>query len=213
MQDYNEKCDLWSTGMLMYQLLTGTFPFWDNIRQKTLQEVWKSILVDKLDLDTPELRAQMSALALDLLRKLLIRDPNQRLSAAEALQHPWIKELDEHTDIPLQGSVLQRLQRFATYGRMKQMVLLKVAEEIIRNGDSSLGGAPPQSPSSVQASAVPPRLCGGLTPPPSPIPSGPFLSSAAELKMVFDSIDLDGSGALSMEELSVRALRPCAAPP
>eukprot|EP00873_Tetraselmis_striata_P012822 jgi/Tetstr1/433086/TSEL_022418.t1 len=163
MQDYNEKCDLWSTGMLMYQLLTGTFPFWDNIRQKTLQEVWKSILVDKLDLDTPELRAQMSALALDLLRKLLIRDPNQRLSAAEALQHPWIKELDEHTDIPLQGSVLQRLQRFATYGRMKQMVLLKVAEEIIRNGDSSL----------------------------------------AELKMVFDSIDLDGSGALSMEELSV----------
>jgi len=163
MQDYNEKCDLWSTGMLMYQLLTGTFPFWDNIRTRTLQEVWKSILVDKLDLDTPELRSQMSRPALDLLHSLLQRDPNHRLSALQALQHPWIKELDDHPEIPLAGSVLQRIQRFATYGRMKQMVLLKVSQEIIDRGSTSL----------------------------------------TELKTVFDTIDLDGSGALSFQELSV----------
>jgi calcium-dependent protein kinase len=135
--------------MLMYQLLTGTFPFWDNIRTRTLQEVWKSILVDKLDLDTPELRSQMSRPALDLLHSLLQRDPNHRLSALQALQHPWIKELDDHPEIPLAGSVLQRIQRFATYGRMKQMVLLKVSQEIIDRGSTSLSTRllPPLQPS------------------------------------------------------------------
>jgi len=131
MQDYNEKCDLWSVGMVMYQMLTGTFPFWDDIRSKKLQEVWKSILVDDIDLKSRSIKRKVSPMALDLLRKLLVRSPLERLSAAEALEHPWIKELDDHPDIPLCGTVVQRLQRFATCGRLKQLVLRSVAAEVI----------------------------------------------------------------------------------
>lgn len=41
MQCYDEKADLWSVGMLAYQLLTGRFPFWEDVRNETLSDVWK----------------------------------------------------------------------------------------------------------------------------------------------------------------------------
>ena len=38
-QDYNEQADVWSVGILMWQLLTGGFPFWTDINNLTLQQV------------------------------------------------------------------------------------------------------------------------------------------------------------------------------
>jgi serine/threonine protein kinase len=37
-QEYGPEADLWSVGMLTYQLLTGGFPFWDNVQNLTLQQ-------------------------------------------------------------------------------------------------------------------------------------------------------------------------------
>lgn len=39
LQGYDAQADLWSVGMLMYQLLTGTFPFWDSVANVSLQQV------------------------------------------------------------------------------------------------------------------------------------------------------------------------------
>ena len=38
LQDYGPQADLWSVGMLLYQLLTGTFPFWDSVQNISLQQ-------------------------------------------------------------------------------------------------------------------------------------------------------------------------------
>lgn len=128
-QAYTEKADVWSAGIMMYQLLTGKFPFWENVRECTLQQVWKSILTEQVDFQAPEL-SHVSPEAVNLLRKMLHRDPNRRVSANEALQHPWLAVKDAAPALPLRSSVVQRLQRFATYGKLKQLVLKLIADDI-----------------------------------------------------------------------------------
>jgi calcium-dependent protein kinase len=73
-QSYDQQADIWSVGMLAYQLLTGMFPFWEDVRMQTLADVWSAIQHDKIDWDAPELRA-LSDPARDFLEKLLQRDP------------------------------------------------------------------------------------------------------------------------------------------
>ncbi|CAG9461037.1 unnamed protein product [Pedinophyceae sp. YPF-701] len=136
MQQYNEKCDTWSAGMLMFQLLTGRWPFWEDLSNMTLQDVFRSILQDDIDLDNPDYRDKISPPARDLLSKLLERDSEVRLSAVEALSHPWVSEVDVASNMPLAGSVVQRLQRFATYGHLKQLILGLIAEKM--QGDGKL---------------------------------------------------------------------------
>ena len=53
MQCYDEKCDLWSVGMLAYQMLTGRFPFWEDVRRESLTDVWKAILTQEINWDAP----------------------------------------------------------------------------------------------------------------------------------------------------------------
>ena len=62
---------------------------------------------------------------------LLLRDQDQRMTAAQALQHPWVCEAGCAPDVPLEGTVMQRLQRHATYGHMKQLVLHIIAQGVI----------------------------------------------------------------------------------
>ena len=84
---YNEKCDLWSCGVIMYILLSARPPFGGHDDT----EVMERILVGEYDLESPPLD-KLSKNALDLIRKLLTMDVNKRISAEQALNHPWFKE-------------------------------------------------------------------------------------------------------------------------
>ena len=83
---YDEKCDLWSIGVILYILLTGRPPFDGNDDEEILENVKKGVY-DKWSYPFPLLSSQ----AKDLIVKLLQYDPKKRLSAEQALEHQWFK--------------------------------------------------------------------------------------------------------------------------
>ena len=84
---YNEKCDIWSCGVIMYFLLTARPPFGGENND----EINDKILIGKFDtISTPF--DKLSKNCLDLLKKLLDLRAHKRLTAEQALNHPWFEE-------------------------------------------------------------------------------------------------------------------------
>ena len=84
---YNEKCDVWSCGVIMYILLSARPPFGGDDDN----DIMERVAIGKYDLESPPFNS-LSKSSLDLIQKLLTMDPSQRISAEEALNHPWFKE-------------------------------------------------------------------------------------------------------------------------
>ena len=84
---YDEKCDIWSCGVIMYILLSGRPPFpGDSDR-----EIMDKVAIGKYDLEESPFD-QLSNAGKDLIKKLLVKDPKKRITASEALNHAWFKE-------------------------------------------------------------------------------------------------------------------------
>lgn len=167
-QRYSQRADLWSAGVLLYQLLSGRLPFVDeeagergpNAPPNT-KNVFRSILFAKLDLESQPWDA-VSPAAKDLVAKLLERDPTRRVDAATALEHGWVREAGLLArQAPLQGTVVARLQRFGTAGALQQAALRAVARA---------------------AAATPQQADRG--------------NDAADVAALFDAIDTDRRGAV-----------------
>jgi calcium-dependent protein kinase len=84
---YDEKCDLWSCGVILYILLSGRPPFGGE----NDKEIMERVAVGKYDIQSSPFN-KVSKAGIDLIQKLLIMEPKKRISAQEALLHPWFKE-------------------------------------------------------------------------------------------------------------------------
>jgi len=82
---YDKEVDLWSCGVITYLLLCGFPPFYGE----TLQEVFEQIMKAEYDFPDPYW-TEITKEAKDLIRKLLVVDAEKRLTATQALQHPWV---------------------------------------------------------------------------------------------------------------------------
>ena len=87
--DYNEKCDTWSVGIILYMFLAGKAPF-DG---RSNEEIINSIKTKTLDLNNENL-LQRSDEARDLVKGLLNKNIEERLSAKQALNHKWFKKFN-----------------------------------------------------------------------------------------------------------------------
>ena len=84
---YNEKCDIWSAGVVLYMLITKKAPFEGNDPQK----IFEKITDEEYNKHSRKL-LDCSEEVRDLLDKLLEKNYEKRLSAREALDHPWFKK-------------------------------------------------------------------------------------------------------------------------
>ncbi|KAI2607143.1 kinase-like domain-containing protein [Hypoxylon fragiforme] len=85
---YDEKVDLWSLGVLTYEFLVGEAPFEDTPVMTTRR-------IARGDMRVPLF---VSSEAADLIRKLLVVDPEKRLSLDNVIQHPWIVKHCQKTE-------------------------------------------------------------------------------------------------------------------
>ncbi|XP_015690233.2 calcium-dependent protein kinase 11 [Oryza brachyantha] len=125
LKHYGREVDVWSAGVIIYILLSGVPPFWDESEQGIFEQVLKG------DLDfSSEPWPNISESAKDLVRKMLIRDPKKRLTAHEALCHPWVCVDGVAPDKPLDSAVLSRLKQFSAMNKLKKMALRVIAESL-----------------------------------------------------------------------------------
>ena len=82
--NYGTECDLWSCGVILYTMLAGRYPFFDSDEKKIIQQVKRG----EFSL-SGELWMQVSREAKHLITSLLDKNPDTRLTAQQALAHPW----------------------------------------------------------------------------------------------------------------------------
>jgi calcium-dependent protein kinase len=87
-QQYDQRCDIWSVGVIMYIMLCGYPPF----NGKTSREVIKKIKSGIFEFEYDDW-SLISMEAKDLIKHFLIVDPEKRITIEQAMQHPWIRGL------------------------------------------------------------------------------------------------------------------------
>uniref|UniRef100_G1TVE5 calcium/calmodulin-dependent protein kinase n=1 Tax=Oryctolagus cuniculus TaxID=9986 RepID=G1TVE5_RABIT len=82
---YGKPVDMWACGVILYILLVGYPPFWDEDQHRLYQQ----IKAGAYDFPSPEWDT-VTPEAKDLINKMLTINPAKRITASEALKHPWI---------------------------------------------------------------------------------------------------------------------------
>jgi calcium-dependent protein kinase len=121
-RNYNEKCDIWSCGVILYIMLVGYPPFSGSTTNELLESVGKG----KYTIKSHEW-AKVSTQAKDLVIRMLEIDPAKRISAQEALEHPWVKATDQNkintVDQNYFESVLKNIQDFNAREKLQQATI------------------------------------------------------------------------------------------
>ena len=125
-ESYSYKCDLWSIGVMLFVMLSGKPPFYD----KTDNAIFKKILKCDYNFKDP-IWKQVTGTAKNLIKRMLVIDPEKRMSPAEALSDPWFQEINlEQNNLGKNAITVELIQRLTNFrnnnGFQKQVIKLMV---------------------------------------------------------------------------------------
>lgn len=122
-RSYSVEADLWSIGVITYILLCGSRPFW----ARTESGIFRSVLRADPNFDdspwpivTPE--------AKDFVRRLLNKDHRKRMTAAQALTHPWLR--DENRAVPLDILIYKLVKSYIRATPFKRAALKALSKAL-----------------------------------------------------------------------------------
>lgn len=127
-QNYDEKCDVWSCGIILYILLCGYPPFGGSSESEILTKV----KAGKFKFDDDDWSG-VSNEAKNLIRKMLTYNPKERISALEALNDSWIQKNAPQNILNVK--VLQNLSSFHAKNKLKQAILSFIATQVVTQQD------------------------------------------------------------------------------
>uniref|UniRef100_A0A672NXL3 calcium/calmodulin-dependent protein kinase n=1 Tax=Sinocyclocheilus grahami TaxID=75366 RepID=A0A672NXL3_SINGR len=114
-EPYGKPVDMWACGVILYILLVGYPPFWDEDQHRLYQQ----IKAGAYDFPSPEWDT-VTPEAKDLINKMLTINPAKRITAAEALKHPWICQRSTVASMMHRQETVECLKKFNARRKLKE---------------------------------------------------------------------------------------------
>ena len=113
--DCGTPVDMWACGIMLFTLLSGHSPFSADGDKSMMREVFADIKKGRFDFDE-HIWKGLSESAKDLIMSLLDVNPERRISAKEALRHPWFRKCNESAEANsfVMAPAFVRSKQFAT---------------------------------------------------------------------------------------------------
>ncbi|KAJ8282524.1 hypothetical protein COCON_G00050430 [Conger conger] len=134
-EPYGKPVDVWGCGVILFILLSGCLPFYG-----TKERLFEAIIKGKYKVMNPRQWNHISESAKDLVRRMLMLDPAERITVYEALNHPWLKERDRYAYKIHLPETVEQLRKFNARRKLKGAVLAAVSSHKF----NSFYGDPPE---------------------------------------------------------------------
>uniref|UniRef100_A0A8C1N8E4 calcium/calmodulin-dependent protein kinase n=1 Tax=Cyprinus carpio TaxID=7962 RepID=A0A8C1N8E4_CYPCA len=141
---YGKPVDIWACGVILYILLVGYPPFWDEDQHKLYQQ----IKAGAYDFPSPEWDT-VTPEAKNLINQMLTINPAKRITAQEALKHPWVCQRSTVASMMHRQETVECLKKFNARRKLKGAILTTML--VSRNFSV---GRQTTAPASVSAAAA-----------------------------------------------------------
>ncbi|XP_033946682.1 calcium/calmodulin-dependent protein kinase (CaM kinase) II beta 1 isoform X5 [Pseudochaenichthys georgianus] len=142
---YGKPVDIWACGVILYILLVGYPPFWDEDQHKLYQQ----IKAGAYDFPSPEWDT-VTPEAKNLINQMLTINPAKRITAQEALKHPWVCQRSTVASMMHRQETVECLKKFNARRKLKGAILTTML--VSRN--FSVGSRQTTTPASVTVAAA-----------------------------------------------------------
>uniref|UniRef100_UPI00398EBFDA calcium/calmodulin-dependent protein kinase type II subunit gamma isoform X3 n=1 Tax=Pristiophorus japonicus TaxID=55135 RepID=UPI00398EBFDA len=115
---YGKPVDIWACGVILYILLVGYPPFWDEDQHKLYQQ----IKAGAYDFPSPEWDT-VTPEAKNLINQMLTINPAKRITATEALKHPWVCQRSTVASMMHRQETVECLRKFNARRKLKGAIL------------------------------------------------------------------------------------------